>query len=72
VALCHDINHIHLYQIAAAQLAVDGKIEEAQITLVFRQPQPHPDRPYVFRLERPFLADDPAFVPGRAQCADGE
>ncbi len=39
--------------------------------MVLGQLQPHPDRPDVFGLERPFLADDPAFVPDWAQCADG-
>ena len=33
--------------------------------MVLGQLQPHPDRPDVFGLERPFLADDPAFVPSR-------
>ncbi len=61
----------HFDPFAATQLAVEGKIGEGQITMVFRQLKPQPDRPEVFKIGRSFLADDPAPVLGRTQRANG-
>jgi hypothetical protein len=67
----HDIDDLHPDQIATAQLAVDGQVKERQVAMVLGQLKPNPDRPDMFGLKRSFLADDPAFVPGWTQCANG-
>ncbi len=37
---CH-IDYFHFHQIAAAQLAVDSKVEERQVAMVFGQLKPY-------------------------------
>jgi len=45
---CHNIHDLHSDQIATAQLAFDGQIEERQIAMIFGQFQPDSDRPDMF------------------------
>lgn len=44
VAVAHVLN-AQFYKIAAAKLAIDGKVEQRQFTNVMRQLQTHSDRP---------------------------
>lgn len=71
LAGCHNIHDLHPNQIATAQLAVDGQVEECKITMVLGKLQPNSDCPDMFWLQRPFLTDDPALVPGWAKRANG-
>ena len=63
-----DITDAQGHQIAATQLAVDGEIKQAKVTDLGRQLQTNPDGPDFLQLERTFLADDLALVPG---CGGG-
>jgi len=58
-------------KVTAAQFAIDRHIEQSQIAMVLGQLQLLPDRPDVFGLEWPLLANDPAIVPDWMQCANG-
>ena len=66
-----DVSHLQFDQIAAPQLAVDGKVEQCQITVVFSNLKSNADRPNVFWEQRAFLSYDAALVPGRAAGANG-
>ena len=51
-----------------------GKIKDAtarQVAMVFSQFKSNTDCPDMFWLQRPFLANDAALVPGGAKCANG-
>ena len=52
------------HQIAATQLAVDGEVKKREVTGSGRQLQTNPDSPDLLQLERAFLADDLALIPG--------
>ena len=66
-----DIGDLEPNQVAAAQLAVDGKVEERQFTGPLGDVETDTDRPDMFRFERLFLADDATLVPSGAAGADG-
>jgi hypothetical protein len=50
-------------QIASAQLAVDGKVEQCEFPGSLIQLQPNPDSPDLLQLQRWLLAEQLAFVP---------
>jgi len=56
--------------VAAAQLAVDGKIEKGEISLLAFDLQLGPNRPDVARPQRWLRADKLALVPGHASPFD--
>jgi hypothetical protein len=58
-------------QITAAQLAVDGHVEQRKIPQVAGHLEAHADGPHMLRQERSLLADCAALVPGEAGGADG-
>lgn len=66
----HDIDDLHRDQIATAQLAVDGQVEESQVAKVLGQLKPNPDRPDMFWLERSLLSQGAPLVPGGAKRAN--
>ena len=63
---CEDIPDPEGYEIAPAQLAVDGHVEQRKVTGVARHLEPDPDRPDMPRQEWALLPDDAALVPGDA------
>jgi len=67
----HNVDHFHLHKVTAAQLAVDRHIEQREVAMVFSQFKSNTDCPDMFWLQRPFLANDAALVPGGAKCANG-
>jgi hypothetical protein len=63
----HPCDHViqpQLYEIAAAQLAVDREVEQREITYAMVDGQPRSDFPDVLGLQRRLRADDAAGVPG--------
>ena len=58
-------------EVAAPQLAVDGEIEQSEIAKVASEFEARTDRPDLFRQQRPFLAGEPAKVPGASLRFDG-
>ena len=58
-------------QIAAAQLAVDGQVEQGKVAQFAAELEPDPDGPDFLRLQRGFLAAQFAFVPRAAAMFDG-
>ena len=61
-ALDH-IMYTECNQVAAAQLAVDGEIEQGEFPDSMSQLQPNPDGPDLFQLQRGLLAEQLALVP---------
>jgi hypothetical protein len=60
-----DIRNPQSYQIARAQFAVDGKIEQCNIPGPVRDLQSNPDRPDLPQLEWRLMPDQSALVPRR-------
>jgi hypothetical protein len=58
-----DIPNPQLDQVARSQLAIDGQIEQRQVSAVVGKLQSNPDSPDVLELERCLLTDELAFVP---------
>src|SRR5262249_49518037 len=55
--------------ITRSQLAVDGEVEERQLSRTEADLQSYPDRPDIFQLQRSFLPHQLALVPGSLpQC----
>jgi hypothetical protein len=50
------------YQIAPAQLAVDGEVEQCKFSGSMIQLQPNPDGPDLFQLQRGLLAEQLALI----------
>ena len=50
-------------EVAAPQFAVNGQIEHREIAFAVLELEPHPDRPYVLRLQRALLTDQASLVP---------
>jgi hypothetical protein len=65
VARDEDVSGFEPHEFTAPQPAVDGNVEEGEVTDVVRYLETHADRPNVLGKKRPFLTDDPALVPGR-------
>jgi hypothetical protein len=63
------VANAELHEIASAQLAVNGQVEQGQVSQSIRQLQANTDRPDVLQLQRSFLTDDLALVPWLAVCA---
>jgi hypothetical protein len=61
-----DVIDLDANDIAAAQLAVDGQIEERQVSPTSFDLKSRSDRPDVFWLQGRFGADQFAFIPGFA------
>jgi hypothetical protein len=53
-----DILNLQPHEIAASELAIDGEIEQREIARAVLQLEPHPDRPYVFGLQRALLTNE--------------
>ena len=68
VAARRHVIDAHGDDVTAAQLAVDGEIEERKIALPVRHLQLRPDRPDVARPQRRLGADELAFVPRRTRA----
>lgn len=51
-------------EVTAAQLAVDGQVEQREIAQIARKFEASADRPDLLRQQGAFLADEPAAVPG--------
>jgi hypothetical protein len=60
----HDVAHVQIDKIAAAQLTVDRQVEHGQVSNLMGVLKLNSDCPDVLRLQRWFLADQLAFVPG--------
>ena len=67
----HDVDDFHFDQVATAEFAVYGQIEERQDSMVFRQFQPDSDRLDMFRFQRSFLTDEATFVPSWTRGTNG-
>jgi len=52
------------YQIAPAQLAVDGEVEQREFSGSMIQLQPNPNGPDFFQLQRGLLTKQLALIPG--------
>jgi hypothetical protein len=59
-----DVAHAQLHEITGAQLAIDAQVEQCKLPGPAVHLQPDPDGPDFLQLERCFLADELAFVPG--------
>ena len=66
-----DIRGFELHEIASARLAVDGRIEERNVPMIFSDFQTHADRPDMFRHQRTLLSDDATLVPCGAASTIG-
>ena len=66
-----DVSHAQLDQIAGSKLAVDGKVEQRQISVTTCELQANPDCPDLLELERRFLTYELSFVPrfANSRCA---
>jgi hypothetical protein len=63
------VPHTQLHQIARSQLAVDGEVEERQLSRAAADLQSYADRPDIFQLQRSFLPHQLALVPRSiSQC----
>jgi len=62
-----DVAHAQGDQVAAAQLAVDGEVEEGEVAQPLRQLQADPDGPDLADLERRLGAGQLALGPGRTR-----
>ena len=51
-------------EVTGAQFAVDRQVKKGQFTCAIGQLKADPDRPNLFQLQRRFLADQFALVPG--------
>src|SRR5271165_6351289 len=63
---CGDVVDPKANEIAAAQLAIDGEIEQRQIARVVLHLKPDTNGPDLFRPQGTLLADEAALVPRRA------
>jgi hypothetical protein len=61
-----DVSDAQLDQVTRSKLAVDGEVEQRQITVTTSELQADPDRLDLFELERRFLSYELSFVPGFA------
>ena len=59
----HNVADLDLHDIAAAQLAIDRKIEHGPITQPAFPVEPEPHSPDLLRLERPLGTELPTGVP---------
>jgi len=59
-----DVIDFQADEITAAELAIDRKVEQREVALAALQLKPNPNGPDIFRLEREFLADHSALIPG--------
>jgi len=59
-----DIAHAELGYVTGSKLAVDGQIEESQISGSFRNLKPYSDGPDISQSEWGLLPDQFSFVPG--------
>lgn len=57
----------NFHQLTAAELAVDGQIEQSRIAMVLGQLQPHPFCPDVFWIEWSLTAHDTTVASGGAK-----
>src|ERR1700685_2876608 len=65
LAMAH-VPHAQLDQVAAPELAVDSQVEQSEFAATIGELQSNADRPDLSELERCFLADELALVPGLA------
>jgi hypothetical protein len=65
------VPHPQLDQVAAPELAVDGEVEESEFAPTIGELQSNANGPDLLELERRFLANELALVPGLADggCA---
>lgn len=61
-----DVAHTQVDEIATAQLTVNREVEHCQVSGLMRVLQLNQDGPDVLRLQRRFLTNQLAFVPGLA------
>src|SRR5262249_16840555 len=59
---CH-INNPQAYQVAPPKFAVDGEVEQCEISEAFQQLEPRSDRPNMFRAKRRLGPGELALVP---------
>jgi hypothetical protein len=59
-----NVAHPEPHEVAASQLAIDGKIEKRKVTSTPLKLEADADRPDLLRFERTFLAGETAFIPG--------
>jgi hypothetical protein len=59
-----DIPHAKLHEIAAAQLAVDGQVEQREVALTVEHFKANANSPNIFEFQRGFLADQFALFQG--------
>lgn len=62
-----DVANSQVDQATAVQLAVDGKVEQIQVSHLFRKLEPQADCPDFLQLERRLLSDWPTLVPRNGQ-----
>jgi hypothetical protein len=69
-----DVSDAQADQVTGSKLAVDGEVEQCQITVTTGELQANPDRPDLFELQRRLLTYELSFVPGfrewslRSEC----
>jgi hypothetical protein len=62
-AAADEIANTDFDDVAAAQLAVDGKVEQGPVTQPSLTVQPEADRPHLLRLQRPLGTDHASGIP---------
>src|SRR5262249_46428353 len=65
---CH-INNPQAYQVAPPKFAVDGEVEQCEISEAFQQLEPRSDRPNMFRAKRRLGPGELALVPRLSDSA---
>src|SRR5665213_2156083 len=68
LAMTH-IAYSQLHQVTPPKLAVDGKVEQCELSSTAGELQANSDGPDFFQLEWGLLANELAFVPGLARRA---
>jgi hypothetical protein len=67
----HDVDDLHLNQVATSQRAIGGLIQERKVSLIFCNFEAKLDCPHMLWFRRTLPTDDAAFVPSWAKCAKG-
>ncbi|EBA04534.1 hypothetical protein RB2150_08523 [Rhodobacterales bacterium HTCC2150] len=67
----HDIDNLHPNTAAAAQFAIDRRIDQNNITIAIRQFQADTGRQDMFEFQWPFFTNNAPFVLCRSKCANG-
>ena len=69
---CVNIRDLEADEVATSKLAVDRSVEQREVANVLSDLETHAYGPNVFGLQRSFLANDPALIPGGLLWANGE